>query len=420
MRADDQSPVSGAAGRGDDRIAHALKLTENLAVDPETSSASEARQAFVDRKGLGVTPSRPSLPGADRRVGSRPASRIAGEPVRTRHPDTRQQSVAATSYGIRPHLVHSKPIHFKPVQSEPTRFASPPEPAPAIQTEAEVGTDSDVPAASVGKLERSRSWLRRRLRGRAPGYALMIAAALMSVWQARDVASVVDGARWIRTAFVKATKTVGAPRNPDLRSAMLDVTSSLPAAKANFNSAVQLPTAYGIYAASDGNLIRLESMRMRVPDPRIAIPSVITKPSQVVLPDGQISFVAYQRDLAEMVPDGAYLRVVAKVARDLHYSDSGKPLVGRVADMWAIRAISIELKVTPVAGNREMVLIRPERSHLPVSPGRYMLVFNKQVYDFTIDGQTTDRSHCLERSETLDGTIYSECSAGRGMLSNRP
>jgi len=32
-----------------------------------------------------------------------------------------------------------------------------------------------------------------------------------------------------------------------------------------------------------------------------------------------------------------------------------------------------------------------------------------QSYDFSIAGQITDRAHCLERVDALNGTIYSEC-----------
>ena len=51
--------------------------------------------------------------------------------------------------------------------------------------------------------------------------------------------------------------------------------------------------SYGLFVASNGKLKRLETMRMRVPDTRIALGGLITKPSPVTLPDGKLSFIAF-------------------------------------------------------------------------------------------------------------------------------
>jgi hypothetical protein len=170
-----------------------------------------------------------------------------------------------------------------------------------------------------------------------------------------------------------------------------------------------MPDSYGLYAVNGGRLTRVESMHIRVPDARIALPGLITTPSPVVVPDGRLRFIAYQRDLVTNAPDAASIRIIARVARALTFAANGKPKVNLVEDTWAIRAVSGEMAVAPVPGNPEMILIKPSDPDLALSPGRYMLVFKNQAYDFTVDGAVTDPAQCLERAETQNGDIYSEC-----------
>lgn len=170
-----------------------------------------------------------------------------------------------------------------------------------------------------------------------------------------------------------------------------------------------LPTTYGIFASSGGQLVRLEPMNIRLPDNRIALPGLITKPASVVLPQGQLSFIAYQRELMTSAPDNAQLRIVAKVARTLSFSVAGKQIVTALDDTWAIRSVSVDLTVAPVPESREMVELRPARSDVVLSPGRYLLVFKNQTYDFVVAGKVTDKAQCLEKAETQDGEMFTEC-----------
>jgi hypothetical protein len=173
--------------------------------------------------------------------------------------------------------------------------------------------------------------------------------------------------------------------------------------------AASLPGTYGIFAISDGRPIRLEPTNIRLPDSRIAFSGLITKPPTVVVPDGRLSFVAYQRELMTSAPDNAQLRVVAKVARAISFSTTGKPTVSAVDDSWAIRSISVDLTVAPIPENREMVALQPASLEVALSPGRYLLVFKNQAYDFVIAGRPTDKAHCLEKAETQDGDTFAEC-----------
>ena len=173
--------------------------------------------------------------------------------------------------------------------------------------------------------------------------------------------------------------------------------------------APSLPRTYGVFAISDGRMIRLEPTSIRLPDSRIAFSGLITKPPTVVVPDGRLSFVAYQRELMTSAPDNAQLRVVAKVARALSFSTTGKATVSAVDDTWAIRSVSVDLTVAPIPESREMVALQPAGLEVALSPGRYLLVFKNQAYDFVIAGKPTAKAHCLEKAETQDGDTFAEC-----------
>ena len=69
-----------------------------------------------------------------------------------------------------------------------------------------------------------------------------------------------------------------------------------------------LPSVYGIYAVSDGKLFELEALPGRVPDQRIFMSAIISKPSKTVIEDGRIFFVAFRRDLATSAPDRIAVR----------------------------------------------------------------------------------------------------------------
>jgi hypothetical protein len=189
-----------------------------------------------------------------------------------------------------------------------------------------------------------------------------------------------------------------------------NVVAAHPAANPNLSESqtLPLPTSFGVYAVSLGHLRQLEPLRVRIPDPRVLIGPMITAPTQVRLPDGEVTFVVYRRDLMFDVPDKVSVRVLARVARAITF-DGGKAVAKSEEPTWAIRSKSYELGVFPVEQNREMILVRPMSAGFVLPAGRYALVFKGIAYDFAIDGEASDPSQCIERVEAANGNFYSEC-----------
>jgi hypothetical protein len=188
------------------------------------------------------------------------------------------------------------------------------------------------------------------------------------------------------------------------------VAAAHPAANQNLSESptLPLPTSFGVYAISLGHLRQLEPLRVRIPDPRILIGPMITAPTPVRLPDGEVTFVVYRRDLMFDVPDKVSVRVLARVARATTF-DGGKAVTKSEEPTWAVRSKSYELGVFPVEQNREMILVRPMSAGFVLPAGRYALVVKGTAYDFAIDGEITDPSQCIERVEAANGNFYSEC-----------
>jgi len=88
-----------------------------------------------------------------------------------------------------------------------------------------------------------------------------------------------------------------------------------------------LPTAYGIYAASEGKLIELKPLPISVPDPRIAISATISTPSETVIPTGKVQFIIFRRDTLFAAPDRISIRVVARVARELRFTNNKPTMI---------------------------------------------------------------------------------------------
>ncbi len=170
-----------------------------------------------------------------------------------------------------------------------------------------------------------------------------------------------------------------------------------------------IPSEYGAYALSNGQLTELELLPMRVPDPRVAISPVISAPSRTHLPVGNLEFVLFRRDLANAAPDRVMLRVIARVVRALKFDSGGKPMTTTIDDAWVVRSNSYQMRVAPIGGNPEMILIHPDPPDLVLPAGRYALVLKGSAYDFTLDGRNADTAHCLERTDALVSPIYTEC-----------
>jgi hypothetical protein len=170
-----------------------------------------------------------------------------------------------------------------------------------------------------------------------------------------------------------------------------------------------LPSDYGVYAISNGALNELHLLGIQVPDKRIAMSTPLSEPSRAVIPDGKAKFVIYRRDLASTAPDRIDVRVVARVVRAIKFDARGKPVFENVSDAWNIRNLSYELRVRPIAGNPEMLLVQAENPDFSLPAGRYALALRNEGYDFTVAGEITDPKQCLERTDAANGSFYSDC-----------
>ena len=168
-----------------------------------------------------------------------------------------------------------------------------------------------------------------------------------------------------------------------------------------------LPTSFGIYLLNDGKLVELEALSMNVPDPRVALSAEIKNPSTVTISNHKPAFILFRRDLLNNAPQKVILRVVARMTRETKIVN-GKPVITKIDGSWRIRNISRELKITPIAGQREMVLAQlDEEVSLPA--GRFALVVNRLGYDFTIDGPEKAPESCLEGFEAATGSVFTQC-----------
>jgi hypothetical protein len=170
-----------------------------------------------------------------------------------------------------------------------------------------------------------------------------------------------------------------------------------------------LPSVYGIYAVSDGQLYELEALPGRVPDQKVFMSTPVKTPSRTMLPDGRIGFIVFRRDTAMSAPDRVAVRVIAKVMRGMTFNMAGKASTTPLDDQWAIRSTSYDLRVGPLSESPEMLLLRPEDSDFVLPAGRYGLVLKGQAFDFSVAGPITEPAQCLERVEAANGNFYSEC-----------
>jgi hypothetical protein len=227
-------------------------------------------------------------------------------------------------------------------------------------------------------------------------------------------------------AFVESHFDFGIFQHEPRRISSIDETASIrqqgPAARNDVSSETErttpvgtpvlpLPVLYGVYAISDGQLRELELLPIKVPDQKVFISAPITTPSRTTLSDRRASFVVFRRDLMTSAPERVTIRVVARVMRSRTFSSTGKPIITDVDDLWAVRSNSYEFRVAPLSQSPEMIVIRSENDDFSFSAGRYALVLKGQAYDFSVDGPITQAEQCLERTEALNGAVYSECQA---------
>lgn len=172
---------------------------------------------------------------------------------------------------------------------------------------------------------------------------------------------------------------------------------------------VAMPTSYGVYAIDQGKLASLQALPIKVPDARISISALISAPSLTTLPDGYVSFIVFRRDLLHNAPDQGSIRLIARVMHTLTFKAGQPATTVDVKGEWAVRSKSYGMSVAPVPGNPEMIVMRPSQPQFSLPAGRYALVVNHDGYDFTVAGRISDLAQCLEETEAVGQSVYSEC-----------
>jgi hypothetical protein len=247
-------------------------------------------------------------------------------------------------------------------------------------------------------VERSLRW---------PGAAPLLRGALVAIFAAA-LCAVLSQSGLLGTQ--KAAPTVQTNESPVPKPVVQAPEQALhPATTLPQSSPFPLPTVYGAYAVSGGQLHELEALAGRVPDQRVFMSTPIRTLSRTVLSDGQIVFIVYRRDVASSAPERVTVRVIAKIMRAMTFNTAGQASVGDVEDSWTIRNVSYELRVAPLSESSEMLMIRPENVDFAFPAGRYGLVIKGQAYDFTVAGPITEAAQCLESVKASNGSFYSEC-----------
>lgn len=173
-----------------------------------------------------------------------------------------------------------------------------------------------------------------------------------------------------------------------------------------------LPTTFGVYALSEGQLHELKSVPGKIPDRRVAISAAISTPSATTLADGDVKFIVFRPD-GGIDASGTEVRVIAKVSRAMGVDASGKAAMVSAGDSWVIRSMSYPYKVGPIDDQSRMLLLQPEQDGFTLAPGRYIVVVKGMGYDFTVAGTITDPNQCVERINAANGAFYSPCPPPR-------
>jgi hypothetical protein len=175
-----------------------------------------------------------------------------------------------------------------------------------------------------------------------------------------------------------------------------------------------LPTAYGVYAVRDNQLIELEQVQTAPADPRTRTQLQIAKPPRLVIDAQRLDFLVFRRELISTAPDRVQVRIASRIAQSTIFDTNGKPTVVKPpTDTWFIREKGWDLRVSPLRENSEMVILHTEDPYYLLSAGRYELLLGGQAYDFTISGEVTDPAHCVEGVATPRGPVFYECKRER-------
>ena len=376
-----------------------------IAHDDQLRSAEQHQKAELQRLREEVLDIARELKGMQRldtrRVSAKgfdgPPAREFG--VRTESPDV--------SRNVRPSPSQVRPPEARPPQD--LRAASTDAKTKAAPARAKTPPPSIVPG--VRKLANKPA---ARIKGLRVNLAAKVAlvAALMLIGTALITMKLWGEMPWLAPARQKVADMMvhvswPVSKTKAMQQAEQDLTASI-RQPAKATPAFAAPDTYGVYAVNDGQLTPLEPLPIRVPDARVSISSPISKPAPAPLANGHLSFVVYHRELATSVPETASVRIVAKVMQATAFA-GGKPKSMTIEDTWAVRGGAVDLRIAPVPGNQEMVVIRAADPNFTLSPGRYVLMFKNQAYDFSVAGTVTDTAQCLERADLQDRSVYSEC-----------
>lgn len=213
-----------------------------------------------------------------------------------------------------------------------------------------------------------------------------------------------------QTASRDAQPQPAAPPNPRETAERTPDSQKEPARPAQ--PSMPLPTTFGVYALSDGQLQELKAVPGKIPDRRVAISAAINTPSATTLTSGDVKFIVFRPD-GGMDTSVTEVRVVAKVSRAMGVDATGKAAMVSAGDAWVIRSMSYPYKVGPVEDQPRMLLLQPEQDGFTLAPGRYIVVVKGMGYDFTVAGTVTDPNQCVERINATNGAFYSPCPPPR-------
>ncbi|MCK1536096.1 MULTISPECIES: hypothetical protein [unclassified Bradyrhizobium] len=293
---------------------------------------------------------------------------------------------------------------------------SPPQPvppSPPVPKPAETGRGSVAPPSPPDQSRRS-GILNSLIRLAAILVVIAGASAAVTYWPRLRTQSL---ALWQSATLSKRTSTSPEP-HPTVAvtpssGESVERTPDQPKEPATAaQPSMPLPTTFGVYALSQGQLQELKPVPGKIPDRRVAISAAITTPSATTLTSGDVSFIVFRPD-GGVDATGTEVRVVAKVSRAMGVDATGKAAMVSAGDTWVIRSMSFPYKVGPVEDQPRMLSLQPEQDGFTLSPGRYVVVVKGMGYDFTVAGTPTDPNQCVERINATNGAFYSPCPPRR-------
>jgi hypothetical protein len=199
---------------------------------------------------------------------------------------------------------------------------------------------------------------------------------------------------------------------PDQTANALAVTASLGVPTVEAALSFPRPSAYGVYAVRDNQLVELEQVHATPVDPRLRTQLQLVQPSRTVIDTAKIAFVVFRRDLVSSAPEKVPVRIASRIAHSMIFDSGGKPMVTTPpTDTWLIRDQGYDMRVSPLRDSPEMVMLRPENPEFSFPSGRYELMIIGQPYDFVVPGEVTDPAHCVEGVATARGPVFYECKS---------